>query len=103
HRAADRLAKRIGGDGNAGADDGEDQRIFGRRGARLVTTHVDEITHRIFLPAKMPPRPFALARAPAFALIGRKAMLPRRGRWNREKVRPRCCPRALSTCWLRSR
>src|SRR5258708_15196008 len=48
HGITDRAAQRDGSDCNRAADDGEDQCIFGRRGARLVLQQVDKNRHAQF-------------------------------------------------------
>ena len=51
HRVADCAAQNERGDGDASADNGENERIFGRGSARLVFDHLDEIRHVLFLPS----------------------------------------------------
>src|SRR5690349_11524131 len=45
HRASDRVAQQDGSSRDGGADDGEDQRVFGSRSTRLVLNHLDEVLH----------------------------------------------------------
>src|SRR4029079_14161087 len=79
HGVRDVLAKRVGGERNAGADDRQDQGVFGRRSAGLGLHQVDERLHVVSFPQAPAPR-FARHGLQAFALIGGKAMLPSRGR-----------------------
>src|SRR4029079_19271398 len=49
-------AQLTGGNGNAGAHDGQDQRILGRRGARLITNErQNDVFHSETLPCFCPP------------------------------------------------
>ena len=45
HSVRNRTAERKGGNGNGRADDGQNQRIFGRRGAAIVANHFNEGFH----------------------------------------------------------
>ena len=50
-RLRDRAAQEDRSKSDRRADDGEDQRILGRRSARVILQHVDESFHFIFLPS----------------------------------------------------